>query len=193
MKTMLAAMMLALGLGASAQAASSYPNVSDRSVVTLQARLMELSTVIAAPRAVLWRSLTDAEEMKKWTTPVAFNDIRPGGMMETSYDKKAQRGDANNIKNEVVAVEPERLLVFRNVQAPQGLPGRDRIGKVVTSIRFEDAPGGATRVTLWQVGYDGGEADKVLWDFFHTGNAYVLAEMDHTYGKGPKPGMPDGH
>ena len=83
--------------------------------------------------------------------------------------------------------------MFRNIQAPEGLPGRERFGRIVTSVRFEDAGPGLTRVTLWQVGYSGGEADKALWDFFRSGNAYVLAAMNHVYGKGPKPEMPDGH
>ena len=184
---------LALLLAGPAVAASGYPNVADASTETAQQRVMRLSAVIAAPRATLWRSLTDAGELQRWNTPVAFVDLRPGGVMETSYDAKAQRGDPQNIKNEFVAVDPQRSVSFRNVQAPAGLPGRERFGHMVTTVTFEDAGAGATRVTLWQVGYGGGAQDKPLWDFFHSGNAYVLAAMDHAYGKGPKPAMPGGH
>ena len=193
MKTTILAAAIGLSLTTSAVAATTYPGVTDASVESADQRVMKLFTVIPASRATLWKSLTDAGELQKWNTPVAFVDLRPGGVMETSYDKKAVRGDPNNIKNEFVAIDPDHLMAFRNVQAPQGLPGRDRFGHIVTTITFDEAGPGQTRVTLWQVGYGGGAADKPLWDFFRSGNAYVLAEMSHVYGKGPKPGMPDGH
>ena len=195
MKTAVASLVLALAIttGGPTFAASTYAGVVDGSTQTATARVMKLSTVIAAPRGVLWRALVDPAEMKKWNAPVAFSDIRPGGYMETSYNKTAKLGDPQNIRNEIVAVEPERMLVFRNVQAPDGLPGRERFGHIVSTAEFEDAGAGKTRVTLWQVGYGGGAEDKPLYDFFHNGNAYLLANMNHVYAGGPKPEQPDGH
>ncbi len=187
-----AAALLLVTAGAAA-AASTYPGVHDESVETPASRIMKLSIVIKAPRATLWKALTDAEELKRWDAPVAFTDIRPGGRIEASYDRAAKEGGPQNIINEIVAVDRGRMLVFRNVQAPAGLPGRERFGRVVSSAAFEDAPGGATRVTLWQVGYGGGEEDRALFAFFRSGNAYLLANMDHVYAGAPKPAPPDGH
>lgn len=185
--------MLLVGWSGASEAASTYAGVLDGSTQTAAAKVMKLSIVIAASRPVLWRALVDPAEIKRWNAPTAFVDIRPGGYIEASYDKAARLGDPQNIKNEIVAVEPEHMLVFRNVQAPNGLPGRERFGHIVSTAEFEDAGGGATRVTLWQVGYGGGAEDKPLYDFFHNGNAYLLANMNHVYAHGPKPEQPDGH
>ena len=195
MRTFAAAFAVAITLSAAgaASAASTYAGVIDGSTQTATARVMKLSAVIAAPRAVLWRALVDPVELKKWNSPVAFTDIRPGGYIEASYNKTARLGDPQNIRNEIVAVEPERMLVFRNVQAPNGLPGRERFGHIVSTAEFEEVGAGQTRVTLWQVGYGAGADDKPLYDFFHNGNAYLLANMNHVYAGGPKPEQPDGH
>ncbi len=186
-------LVITAGASGAASAANRYAGVIDGSTQTTTARVMRLSVVIAAPRTVLWRALVDPAELRRWNAPTAFVDLRPGGYIEASYDKAAKLGDPQNIRNEIVAVEPERMLVFRNVQAPAGLPGRDRFGHIVSTAEFEDAGAGATRVTLWQVGYGAGAEDAPLYDFFHNGNAYLLANMNHVYAGGPKPEQPDGH
>lgn len=193
MARLLPMLLAALAIAGSAAAATQYPDVKDESVEAPASRVMKLSIVIKAPRDVLWKAMTDASEMPKWNVPVAFADIRPGGMIEASYNPAARQGDPQNIKNEIVAVDPGRMLVFHNVQAPEGLPGRERFGKVISYALFEDAEPGLTRVTIGQVGYGGGDEDRTLFNFFRAGNAYLLANMKHVYGGGPKPDQPVGH
>ena len=184
---------LCLAAVASMAQAAGYPGVLDESVETAASRVMKLSVVIPAPRATLWRAMVEPAELKRWNVPVAFVDLRPGGDFEASYDAGAHAGDPQNIKQQILAVDPERMFVFRNVQAPAALPGRERFQRVVSTAAFEDAGQGKTRVTLWQVGYGGGEEDKAVFAFFRNGNAYLLANMNHVYGGGPKPASPEGH
>ncbi len=182
-----------LALVGPASAASRYAGVTDTSAETAQSRVMTLSVVIAAPRAVLWKAFVDPAELKRWNVPASWLDLRPGGVWEASYDPTAKPGDPQNIKHEILELDPGRSMAFRNIQAPKGLPGRERFGHIVTSVLFEDAGPAATRVTLWQVGYGGGDEDKPLFGFFRAGNAYLLANMAHVYGGAPKPDAPDGH
>lgn len=116
-----AALVAATGVAASAPA-----RVRDiSSVDAAGVRTLEFSTVVAAPPAMLWQALTDAATYRKWGAPVAFVDLRVGGMLEASYDANAKRGDAKNVKQEIVAYLPERMIAFRNVQAA-GVPGGGR-------------------------------------------------------------------
>ena len=189
----LIAVCTAVLMSGAAHAAGAYPGVKDESVETASSRLMQLSVVIPASRATLWRAMVEPAELKRWNVPVAFVDLRPGGDFEASYDPAAHAGDPQNIKHQILAVDPERMFVFRNVQAPAALPGRERFQRVVTTAAFEDAGPGQTRVTIWQVGYGGGEEDRAVFAFFRSGNAYLLANMAHVYGGAPKPAAPDGH
>ena len=191
-RLLLAALAVAL-LAGRVVAATAYPGVADTSVETPTSRVMALSVLVKAPRATLWKAFLDPAELRRWNVPVSFLDLRPGGIWEASYDPAAKPGDPQNIKNEIVALDVGRSMAFRNVQAPKGLPGRDRFGRIVTSVLFEDAGPGATRVTLWQVGYGGGDEDKPLFAFFRSGNAYLLSNLNHVYAGGPKPEEPDGH
>ena len=54
--------------------------------------------------------------------PFASVDFRLGGTVETNYAATAHVGQADNIKNQVVAFIPGRMLALRNVQAPPSFP-----------------------------------------------------------------------
>ncbi len=91
-----------------------------------------ISRSFDAPRAVVWRAWTDAEELKKWfgpkgcTLPYASMDFRPGGIfhyMMRTPDGKEMWGK----------------WTFREIAAPE---------KLVLVSSFSDAQGGITRHPL---------------------------------------------
>lgn len=91
-----------------------------------------ISRTFAAPRDVLWRAWTDAEELKKWfgpkgcTLPHAHMDFRPGGTFH--YAMRTPDGS-----------EMWGKWVFREIVAPE---------KLVMISSFSDAQGGVTRHPL---------------------------------------------
>ncbi|MBA3895646.1 MAG: SRPBCC domain-containing protein [Sphingomonadaceae bacterium] len=140
-------------------------------------RYYQDSLVIHAPAHRLWSAFTDTTVYRSWTVPVAAVDFRLGGMIEASYDPAGHLGDPQNIKNAVIAYVPDRLLVFRNVQAPARLPGGEVYGQTIKTIEFRALDAPTTEVTLSGVGFAKGAASDRLYAFFSTGDKGVLTAL----------------
>ena len=145
------------------------------------ARYYEDSLVIHAPAATLWTAFTDTAAFKRWSAPVSAVDFRLGGDLEASYDPKGHLGDPQNIKQAFIAYLPERLLVFRNVQAPAGLPGGEVYGKTVKVVQFEPLGPDTTRVTVSGVGFADGPAFDQLYRFFVAGDGQLLKSLSSAF------------
>lgn len=148
-------------------------------------RVLQLSIVVNAPPKAVWEAFTTSEGFRAWAVPVAWVDFRVGGVMESSYQPAAKVGDAENIKNQIVAYVPGRLLSIRNIQTPSGLKHRELFGQVVQTIEFDDFGAGRTRVTMTGVGWGPGEGFDYLYRHFEWGNAYSLAELKKRFDTGP--------
>jgi uncharacterized protein YndB with AHSA1/START domain len=165
-----------------------HPAVQDSSrVLDDGSRMLQHSIVIHAPATTLWKAFTDIDTYKAWATPVADIDMRVGGHLEAAYDPKGHIGDPDNIRHDILAYAPGRMIVFRNVQAPAGLPGGAVYGQTRIVVSYADAGGGDTRVTVSGVGYgDGPEFDR-LYGFFHEGNAGMLESLKTAFEAKPTP------
>lgn len=180
-----AAAVALLATGAQAASPKDYPEVSDTSFRQADgSQVLRLSLVIPAPRQAVWDRFATAEGYKAWATPMAKIDFGLGGLIEASYDSKARLGDADNIRNRIIAYTPQRMIALKNENAPAALPSREEFKQVVTTMEFEDAPGG-TRVTITGVGYKPGKAYDTLFEHFAWGNAYSLMMLKTSFVKGP--------
>lgn len=181
-----AAALALLAGAAQAQSVKDYPEVADTSFVEANgSRVLRLSAVIPAERSAVWNAFSTAEGWRAWATPLAAVDLRVGGVIETNYDVNAKLGDPENIKNQILAYVPGELLVLRNIQAPSGLPGRERFGETASITELEDAGPGQTKVTFTGVGYAPGEPFDTLYKHFAWGNAYTLMKLKERFVKGP--------
>jgi hypothetical protein len=180
-----AAALALLAGGAWAQSVKDYPEVADGSFTEANGNhVLKLSLVIPAERKAVWGRFTTTDGYKAWATPMAKVDFGLNGLIEASYDSHARLGDADNIRNRIVAYIPERMLAQKNENAPASLPGREKFGEIVTVIELEDAPGG-TKVTISGVGYKPGEPYDTLFRHFAWGNAYSLMVLKTSFVKGP--------
>jgi uncharacterized protein YndB with AHSA1/START domain len=163
-----------------------YRDVTNSSFVEADGdRVLQLSIVVAASPAQVWDAFTTAEGYRAWVAPVSAVDLRIGGDIEASYDLAAKIGGPDNIRNRIVAYVPQRLLSFRNVQAPKALPHHELFGEIVTTLEIEDLGAGRSRVSLTAVGYGPGEGFDVLYRHFEWGNAYSLNELKKRFETGP--------
>lgn len=163
-----------------------YRDVTNSSFVEADGdRVLQLSIVVTASPAQVWDAFTTADGYRAWVAPVAAVDLRIGGDIEASYDPAAKIGGPDNIRNRIVAYVPQRLLSFRNVQAPKALPHRELFGDIVTTLEIEDLGAGRSRVSLTSVGYAAGEGFDVLYRHFEWGNAYSLNELNKRFETGP--------
>lgn len=151
------------------------------------ARYYEDSIVIKAPAARLWAAFTDEKVYRAWAgVPVSAIDFRLGGVIEANYNPQGHLGDPQNIKNMFIAYVPERLLVFRNVQAPDGLPGKAMYGNTAKTLEFQALGPNETRVTVSGMGFAPGQDYDKLYRFFSQGDGEMLVALKTAMETGTK-------
>lgn len=186
----LAAGLLAASLAAATETKApswrDFPGVSNTSFTEPSGdRAIQLSIDVGAPVHEVYAAFTTTEGFSSWAVPVTKVDLRIGGIMESSYDAKARIGDPDNIRNEIIAYVPDRLLAIRNVQAPAALRNADLFQRTVTIIEFTSIDAGHTRVTMTNAGYGAGEGFAKLYQNFEWGDAYSLAQLRKRFEQGP--------
>lgn len=163
-----------------------FPGVSNTSYVEANGdRAIQLSIDVPAPRQAVFDSFATTDGFKSWAVPVANIDLRIGGVIESNYNAAAKLGERDNIRNEIVAYLPGRMLVLRNVQAPRTFINPELFQKTVTVVEFASIDDANTRVTITNAGYGAGEHFDRIYRQFEWGDAYSLAELRQRFVKGP--------
>jgi uncharacterized protein YndB with AHSA1/START domain len=185
-QSVLAALMLAATAGVAAQATPPNALSTDLLAETDGTRTLQQSIVVAAPLAAVWEALTTSDGWRGWAAPFAQVDFRLGGVIETSYQPGAQAGAAGNIRNQIIAYLPQRMLAIRNVQAPPNAPfDVPAFQSLHTVVLLAPINPQATRVSFIQPGYGGGEPFDTVLKHFRFGNGWSLEKLQECFDKGP--------
>jgi uncharacterized protein YndB with AHSA1/START domain len=149
-------------------------------------RVQQLRVDIDAPVSKVWAAFTTDAGFMSWAAPVAHVTLGNDGMMEASYSLSSKIGDPDNIKNQIVAYVPERLLVIHNVHVPAHAPFKPEIiSQIRTVMEFEDLGNGRTRVVESGVGYGEGPDFDSMYDHFRSGNAEEFGSLAQSFVTGP--------
>jgi uncharacterized protein YndB with AHSA1/START domain len=117
-----------------------------------------IARVFDAPRDLVWKCFTDPERMKEWWGPKGSTivaskmDLRVGGTyLGAMRDPGGRVMWAKFVYREIVA--PERLAWVHSFSDEAGGLTRHPLSatwplELLTTVAFEDAPGGKTKVTL---------------------------------------------
>ncbi|MEO8193813.1 MAG: SRPBCC domain-containing protein [Gemmatimonadales bacterium] len=112
-----------------------------------------ITRVFDAPRALVWKAWTDAEELKQWSAPKGFTlpvnegDLRPGGKWRSCMRKPdGTELWLGGVYREIV--EPERLVFTHAWDDENGKPGPETVVTVIFSER-----GGKTEMNFRQAGF----------------------------------------
>jgi glutathione S-transferase len=124
---------------------------------------------IAAPRADVFRALTDPDVLDTWWTTRAESDPRPGGAFV--YTWEFEDASRNHVQSgEYREVEDGRLISYPWAAG----------GETVVTFRLEDA-GGGTRLTLDHTGFP----DEGARDHHDQGWAGFLNNLASVVAGGP--------
>lgn len=150
-------------------------------------RTLELRVVVPASVPAVWEAVATVEGFRTWAAPVVGGEFRLGGAVEASYDFAAKLGDRENIRNQVVAIVPQRMLAIRNVQAPTKAPFDTTAFQSLHTVMFLEPRGAdATAVTLVTPGVGSGPANDGVYKHFEWGNAYSLEMLRRRFVDGPR-------
>lgn len=147
-------------------------------------RAIQLSIDVPATPAQVFAAFATTDGFSSWAVPFARIELRVGGVIESSYAFDAKPGDRDNIRNEIVAYAPGRMLAIRNVQAPRTFVHLELFWRTVTVIVL-DAIATGTRVTLTNTGYGPGDDFATLYRQFAWGDAYTLSALRRRFVDGP--------
>lgn len=163
-----------------------YPAVEDTSYVEKNGdRVIRLSVDVKTTPEAIWNALSTPEGWKSYAVAFAIMEMKVGGIIETSYSPKAQPGDPDNIKNEIVAYIPGRMMTIRCVQAPRNFKHKQEFFSTATVFEIVPLEAQKTRVVVTAVGYRPGEAFDDLFKKFRWGDAYTLEKLREHFE--PKP------
>ncbi|MGH6870267.1 MAG: SRPBCC family protein [Rhizomicrobium sp.] len=177
-----------LGLALLASQAHASPAIKDTSHTDPYGhRVQQLTVVVKAPVAKVWDAFMTDAGFTSWAAPVAHVALDGGGgMVDATYSLSGKVGDPDNIRNEIVAYLPLKMVAYRNAHVPKGAPFDPVLIRTIrTIVQFEDAGHGRTRVTECQVGYGDGPGYDSLFTHFRNGNAEELATLANVFEKGP--------
>jgi uncharacterized protein YndB with AHSA1/START domain len=113
---------------------------------------IEKQVVLDAPRARVWRALTDVSQFNAWFGVSLTTPFEPGA--EVSGQISIKNYDHITLRIWIEKMEPERFFSFR--WHPYAVePGVDYSAEPTTLVSFEleDAPAG-TRLTIVESGFD---------------------------------------
>ncbi len=178
--SLVAKLIAASALASSTAAPAAPPSpVADTSYVAPGGeRVLQHTIEIDAPVARVWHAFTTTAGFRSWAAPIADVDFRLGGTIEAAYDRNGRIGAPSNIKNEIVAYVPQRMLAIRNIQAPPKLPfDGPTFQKIHTVNFFEPIISTRTRVTVAQPGFGKGPAYEGVYKFFAAGNRWSLEQL----------------
>jgi uncharacterized protein YndB with AHSA1/START domain len=121
-------------------------------------REFTITRVFDAPREMLWKAFTEPEQMKQWWGPKGSTivaskmDLRVGGTYHGAMRDPAGRVMwAKFVYREIVA--PDRLVWVHSFSDENGGLTRHPMSptwplELLTTVTFEDAPAGKTKLTL---------------------------------------------
>jgi uncharacterized protein YndB with AHSA1/START domain len=114
-------------------------------------RILEITRVFDAPRALVFKAWTQPEHLAQWWGPKGYSlpscqiDLRPGGAYR--FQMKSPTGNLvwwHGVVREIV--EPERIVL---TCAVDNLDGASIVGQTTLTVTLEDYAG-KTRLTLRQ-------------------------------------------
>jgi uncharacterized protein YndB with AHSA1/START domain len=138
-----------------------------------------ISRVFDAPRELVWKAFTDPAHMKEWWGPkgsvvvASKMDFRVGGTYHGAM--RSPDGQVMWAKFIFREIAPQQRLVWEHSFSDEagGLTRHPLSAtwplKLLTTVTFEDAPGGKCKLTLTWAPLDATAEEQVTFDAAHDG------------------------
>jgi uncharacterized protein YndB with AHSA1/START domain/uncharacterized protein YciI len=130
---------------------------------------------VPATRSEAWRAWTTSVGLRRFFSPYARVELRPGGPFEILFSADGPEGERGGEGCSVLAFEPERMLAV-SWNAPPQFP-RVRGLRTQLILHFEDAVPGHCRVRLVNHGYGEGEEWDQAFAYFERAWGFVMTNF----------------
>jgi uncharacterized protein YndB with AHSA1/START domain len=113
------------------------------------ASVIEREVLIEAPVEVVWKIVTEPDQIRQWFSDAAELDLRPGGHGQLTFTMHATSEQAT-VRLQVVTVEPPHTFAFR-WDHPEGTEAHEG-NSLLVEITLA-AESGRTRLHLTESGF----------------------------------------
>ncbi len=142
---------------------------------------LEISRIIKAPRALVWKAWSDPDHLKEWwcprpwTTDVMAFDLRPGGAFHTFM--RGPDGGTSDNPGSFLEVVPQERLVFTTMLLEDWRPASEAWMPMTAVITLADE-GEGTRYTAHVMHKDQATRDSHEKMGFHEGWGAAIAQLE---------------
>jgi uncharacterized protein YndB with AHSA1/START domain len=133
--------------------------------------------VVAAPVSDVWKAFTTRAGIESWMVGAGDIDLRIGGLIRTSYQKGSDLDGETAIHQQILSLDPERMLSYRVIKSPKGFPFAQQIGSTWSTVYFESIDSTHTRVVARMLGYTSDPESQKMRAFFVTGNKATMDSL----------------
>jgi uncharacterized protein YndB with AHSA1/START domain len=125
----------------------------------------------------VWDALTTSKGIVKWMVHKGEIDARIGGLMRSTYNPNGSIDDEGAIHNQILSIDPKRMLSFRCVKTPKTFPFKEAMEKMWTVIHVEPITPKRTRLTIRCHGFTTEESSAKMRGFFAQGNGSTIESL----------------
>lgn len=136
---------------------------------------------VNAPVAEVWRLFTTADGYRLMGAARAEVDLRIGGLIRSHAAASGVLGDADTAVNEILAYDPQHLLVTRPRQAPASVAYRDAIDGTWTVVYFTASGQDMSFVRMVSLGYRDTPQSQALRQAVGDNNRQMLDRIARHY------------
>ena len=176
-----------VGAGLLAMGCAAKPTVTEKkaSVAEPDTRSIEMTVVAEATPDEVFALWSSAEGTRRFFSPAANIELRPGGPYEILFLMDAPEGERGCEGCQVVAFDPERWLTF-TWNSPPSLPEvrHEQTNVIVELNEVEEG----TEVRLLAIGWGTGESWLSSYEYFDSAWGRVLQALaEHCAPQGEDP------
>lgn len=145
-----------------------------------------LNITVPAQVSDVWKAWTTSDGVKSFFAPDAKVNPTIGGEFEIYFDKTAPEGKRGSEGCKILALDPERLLLFTWNAPPQYPVVRDGNDKTWVIIELSEMAACSTLVSLTHLGWRDGEEWEKVYDYFLVAWPKVLLWLKDRFTNGPR-------
>lgn len=136
----------------------------------------------ATPQEV-WKAWTTKEGIESWMVAKTEIDLKVGALWKTSYSKDSTLDDDGSIHQQILSMDPGRMLSFRTVKSPKNFPYAEPIAKTWVVVYLEPVGGEKTHVTVKMLGFGEDALSQDMRSKFAAGNKYTVDKLVERFNK----------
>lgn len=140
--------------------------------------------VLNAPPEAVWKAWTTKEGIESWMVAKTELDLKVGGIWKTSYSKDSTLDDDASIHQQLLSIDPGRMLSFRTIKSPKGFPYAEPIAKTWVVVYIDPVGAAKSKVTVKMLGFTEDALSQDMRSKFIVGNKYTVDKLVEKFGKG---------